>query len=282
MALQSVLDQSFQDYECLVVDDASDAAVDVDGIVSSFGDPRLRVLQRDDNGGPSQGLYTGYEAATGDYIIQIHSDWEYYPWTLARGCELLDGRTDVDIVCGLHVRSEDSRMFVRVRNSPRLVTPDDFRKQEPMPDRIAMVRSVVVEEWLRLPWRYFALEFHQWVTAELTHCQLALDEPWALYHTSGADRVTVNPEVGQRKLEDWVIFLRDRGDLIDGGPCRTLDVMLKQCYFVLRREKRSEAAMAADALRRRGIRPSRVLAEETAYRAARKLRLAHDPVVSWL
>lgn len=279
-ALRSVCSQSMGDLECLVVDDAS--TIDVAAIVDEFGDPRLRLVHREENGGPSEARRTGYGAAAGDYVIQLDSDWEYYPWALERGCTWLDSRDDVDMVCGLHVRNEDSLMFVRVRDAPRLVTPDDFRRQEPLPDRISMVRRAVVQEWLELPGRYFALEVQQWVTAEMTHRQVALDEPWALYHTGGSDRVTTDLGIQQRLLEDWVTFLRERGDLIDGGPCRTVDWMVVNAYSALRRAGRPEVAAAEDALRRRGIRPAVAWARLTAARAGRRARVVRDPRVSWL
>lgn len=279
-ALRSVLEQSFTDFECVVVDDAS--TVDVGKIVDTFEDARLRVVRREENGGPSEARFDGYRSVRGEYVIQLDSDWEFYPWVLERGCDWLERRSDVDIVCALHLRHEDSRMFVRVRDAPRLITPEDFRRQEPIPDRVAMVRRVVVDEWLALPGKYFALEAQQWITAELAHRQIALDEPWVRYHTRSSDRVTTDASAGQRKLDDFVTFLRVRGDLIDGGPCRSVDWLLENGYIGLRRNRRPEASLAAAALRRRGIRPSVTRAREIATRFGRRLRLVRDPEVTWV
>ena len=281
-ALKSVLDQSFTDFECIVVDDAS--TIDIRAIVDSFGDARIRYFRRDVNGGPSAARMDGYRAVGGAYVIQLDSDWEFFPWALERACHWLDNRGDIDMACALHLRDEDSRMFVRVRGAPRLVTPEQYRLQDPLPDRISAVRRNVVTDWLELPGTYFALEAHQWISAELSHNQIALDEPWVLYHTQATDRITDDSSQarGQRALDDYVTFLRERDDLIEGGPCKAVDWVLESAYLALRRAKRPEADLAANALQRRGITPSRVLAHSTAARIARKLRLRRAPSVSWL
>jgi glycosyltransferase involved in cell wall biosynthesis len=281
-ALWSVVGQSFEDFECIIIDDGS--TIDIRAIVDSFGDSRLRYLRREVNGGPSAARMDGYRAAAGEYVIQLDSDWEFFPWALERACHWLDTRNDVDIACALHLRDEDSRMFVRVRGAPRLITPHQYRIQEPLPDRISAVRRNVIRHWLELPGNYFALEAQQWISAELSHNQIALDEPWALYHTQGTDRITIDHSDtrAQRALNDYVTFLRERNDLIEGGPCKAVDWVLKSAYLALRRHKLPEADLAAQALQRRGIRPSQVVARSTATRVARKLRLQRPPAVSWL
>ena len=56
-AVESVLDQTFGDFEFLIVDDAStDATV---AIVESFGDPRIRILRNDTNLGQVPSLNRG-------------------------------------------------------------------------------------------------------------------------------------------------------------------------------------------------------------------------------
>ena len=281
-ALKSVLDQSFTDFECIVVDDAS--TIDIRAIVDSFGDARIRYFRRDVNGGPSAARMDGYRAVAGAYVIQLDSDWEFFPWALERACHWLDNRGDIDMACALHLRDEDSRMFVRVRGAPRLVTPEQYRLQDPLPDRISAVRRNVVTDWLELPGTYFALEAHQWISAELSHNQIALDEPWVLYHTQATDRITDDSSQvrAHRALDDYVTFVRERHDLIEGGPCKAVDWVLESAYLALRRAKRPETDLAANALERRGITPSHVLARSTAARIARKLRLRRAPSVSWL
>lgn len=71
-AIDSIIGQSFSDYEFLIVDDAStDASFDV---IRSFPDPRIRIFQNASNIGLARSLNKGLENARGDIIARIDSD----------------------------------------------------------------------------------------------------------------------------------------------------------------------------------------------------------------
>lgn len=268
-ALDSVSRQTLTDFECLVVDDGSD--VDIRSVVESLCDPRLRYIRRDENGGPYVARFRGMQSARGRYTLFLDSDWELYPWALDQARRHLDETPSVDMVCGLHVRNEDSRLFVRVRNAPLVASPDDARREGLIPDRVGVVRRCVVDEWLQKDPGYFAFEGHQFLTAKLVHAQLYVDEPWSLYHTSGADRITARGN-DNRVFEDMQRFLSEHRQLIeDAGQCGPIDALVRQMYFVLWRARRPEAKLAANGLRARGIAPRRALAHEVAYRMKRRL-----------
>jgi glycosyltransferase involved in cell wall biosynthesis len=77
----SVLSQSFRDLELLVVDDAS--TEDIEGCVRGLGDPRVRYIRRERNGGAAAARNTGLAAARGEYIAFQDSDDVWLPGKLA-------------------------------------------------------------------------------------------------------------------------------------------------------------------------------------------------------
>jgi GT2 family glycosyltransferase len=88
-AIRSVLDQSFADFELLIVDDGStDNTVD---IVNSFTDPRIR-LQIQSNKGISVALNAGLKASRGYYIARFDADDICFPQRLARQVTFLDAQ----------------------------------------------------------------------------------------------------------------------------------------------------------------------------------------------
>jgi len=72
-ALKSVFAQSVDDFEVVVVDDASPTPVDVGE------DPRVQVVRRETNGGPGAARNTGIESARGRLVCFLDDDDLYTP-----------------------------------------------------------------------------------------------------------------------------------------------------------------------------------------------------------
>lgn len=81
-SIQSVLDQTFTDFELLIVEDAStDNSL---AVIQSFDDPRIRVLQLEQNEHICLGLNLGLREARGKYIARLDSDDCWYPEKLEK------------------------------------------------------------------------------------------------------------------------------------------------------------------------------------------------------
>lgn len=94
-AIQSILDQTFSDFEFLIVNDGS-----TDGsarIVRGFNDPRIRLVETE-NQGVAAALNLGVKLARGEYLARMDADDESLPQRLAVQKELLDRRPDVALV----------------------------------------------------------------------------------------------------------------------------------------------------------------------------------------
>lgn len=71
-AISSVLRQSFEDFEFIIVDDGStDKSVD---IIERNVDPRIRLIRNKENYGLAASLNIGVKAATGEYIARQDAD----------------------------------------------------------------------------------------------------------------------------------------------------------------------------------------------------------------
>lgn len=74
-AIRSVLDQSFREFELIVVDDASTESLRE--VVDSFSDSRVVYLRQEKNGGPAAARNAGIRAARGDLVAFQDSDDEW-------------------------------------------------------------------------------------------------------------------------------------------------------------------------------------------------------------
>ena len=81
-AIASVLNQTYQDFELIVVDDAStDNTAEA---VAEFNDERIKLLRHDTNKGGSAARNTGILASECDYIALLDDDDEWLLEKLSR------------------------------------------------------------------------------------------------------------------------------------------------------------------------------------------------------
>jgi glycosyltransferase involved in cell wall biosynthesis len=88
-AIQSVLNQSFGDFELLIVDDHSPD--NTKSVVESFSDRRVRYVYHEDNKGAPATRNTGIAYAKGEYIAFLDDDDEYLPQFLLEMHQIFNG-----------------------------------------------------------------------------------------------------------------------------------------------------------------------------------------------
>ena len=70
-AIESVLQQTFEDFELIIVNDGSTDTTEE--IINSYNDPRIRLMSQS-NKGVAEALNTGLMAAKGKYIARVDAD----------------------------------------------------------------------------------------------------------------------------------------------------------------------------------------------------------------
>jgi len=117
-AIDSVLGQSLQDFELLVIDDASTDGTDA--LLRQYSDPRLRYLRNPRNLGPEGNWNRCLDEAQGDYIKLLPQDDVLAPDCLARQAAILQSDQDSQLALVFSARSViDSNDRVLLRRSLR-------------------------------------------------------------------------------------------------------------------------------------------------------------------
>ena len=81
-AVDSILQQSFPDFEFLIIDDSStDSSAE---IIAAYRDPRIRVLKNEKNMGMSATLNKGIEMCRTELIARMDADDISYPERLEK------------------------------------------------------------------------------------------------------------------------------------------------------------------------------------------------------
>ena len=91
-AIQSVLNQTFTDFELLIYDDGS--VDDSREIIKTFNDPRIKTFLYEENRGPRLAVQECLSNAKGKYIALHHSDDTWAADKLAKQVEFLDAHEE--------------------------------------------------------------------------------------------------------------------------------------------------------------------------------------------
>lgn len=120
-ALRSVEAQTLQDWECIVIDDAS--TDDTASVVRTFieRDPRFRYIRLDRNAGVSVARNRGFQEARGAFIQMIDADDVIGPRKLEAQVAFLEKEPGVDVVYS---------DYVPFRGAPDLSNPGAYRPDE--------------------------------------------------------------------------------------------------------------------------------------------------------
>jgi len=95
-AIESILNQTFKDFEIILIDDASDETTKK--IIRSYNDDRIKVLTNEKNLGVTKSLNRGLSLAQGKYIARMDSDDVAYPERFEKQVAYLDRHPDIGVL----------------------------------------------------------------------------------------------------------------------------------------------------------------------------------------
>lgn len=103
-AIDSILNQTFTDFEFIIIDDAStDRSAEV---IGSYRDSRIRFIRNDTNLGLTTTLNKGLELACGEYVARMDQDDVSLHERLAKQVAFMDSRPEL-AACGTWAKEID-------------------------------------------------------------------------------------------------------------------------------------------------------------------------------
>jgi glycosyltransferase involved in cell wall biosynthesis len=118
-AIASVLGQTFQDFEIVIVDDGS--LDDPRSVAESIGDPRIRFFRQDNHGGGAA-RNAAIDAARGYFVAPLDSDDIFLPHHLEDMKALLEGTENTVGYARIVVDRGKGRTFLK---PPRAILPGE-------------------------------------------------------------------------------------------------------------------------------------------------------------
>ncbi len=192
-AVLSILNQTFMDFEFLVINDGStDKSLD---LLKSFHDPRIRLVNNEINLRLPATLNKGLRLARGTYIARMDCDDISLPERLARQVEYLDANPDVGL-CSTDIYSMNVHGQVIDMPKDKIKgVPVEWRLfwENPIKHPTAMLRRRILAD-SNLAYRdVFAEDFVLWCRLALVTKIQKLDYPLLLYRMAPGSIFHSNP-----------------------------------------------------------------------------------------
>lgn len=148
-AIDSILNQTYKNFEFLIVDDCSESMYSK--ILYSYDDPRIRVIRNEENLGLTKSLNILFEHARGDYIARMDADDISFPQRLEKQLAYMEQHTDIDVLATATAIYEEGkqtafsgihRQYNQERNRIRLSWANIS-----FPHPTVMFRSAFLRKW---------------------------------------------------------------------------------------------------------------------------------------
>ncbi|MFZ6014448.1 MAG: glycosyltransferase family 2 protein, partial [Bacteroidota bacterium] len=161
-AIESILTQSFRDFEFLIFNDGS--TDNSKQIIQSISDPRIKLFDSDINQGYVSLLNKGIDLAHGKYIARMDADDIAHPHRLQKQFDKLEQHPD-HVICGTRFTTVGSNQVTALP-----LEDDDIKLKmlyiTPFCHPSVMIRAAVLKDHqLRYEHDYMPAEDYQlWVT----------------------------------------------------------------------------------------------------------------------
>ena len=230
--VKSLLMQTYEDFELIIVDDAStDNSVK---IVSEIDDSRIRLLKNSVNIGIAATRNRAIENCVGEYIALMDDDDIAPNYRIEKEVKFLDENNDIDVVGG-HCRFIDEN-GQQIKNKQWNVfqNPDYIKAylmlSDAVPNGSVMIRRHFINEnnLKFLDNMYGAEDYRFWVECSLKGKIANVDEVmlyWRIGHDNETKRISKDNKDGRKKaLEEIHSFaLRKTGFQLEVNEIRLLN-----------------------------------------------------------
>lgn len=190
-AIESILNQTFADFEFLIIDDKSqDGSKD---IALSFRDKRIRFMQNEKNLGQTQTLNKGIGHSLGQYIARIDQDDRSLPQRLEKEINILDKFEEVSLVYSDSFiideggKRRKKTLFDYVRPSRSFVFENLLKRNFISGNTVMLRKSIFKETGMYNPGYSIAAEYDLFLRLARIHKVDFLNEPLAEYRLHGAN-----------------------------------------------------------------------------------------------
>lgn len=188
-AIDSVINQTFTDWELIIVDDGSTDKTQLICDAYAKRDPRIRTLANQQNHGLPRSLNLGIEHARGNLIARADADDINLPSRLAVQFVFMQGHPDIDVLgTGAYVLDKSGRRvaMINLPSTHEQLSQLSFRKTMFFHPSVMIRRRFFDQVGLYDPSYLRAQDKELWLRGLGAGCRYAnIGEPLIQYQTDG-------------------------------------------------------------------------------------------------
>ena len=161
-AIESVLNQSIEDLELIVVDDCScDRTCDVVEKMASI-DGRVRLLRNEKNLGAAGSRNRAFEVCAGHYVALLDSDDVWYPEKLERQLQLAEKERADIVYCSYAIVNEEDEKICADFIVPQTTDLESMLGKSVLSCSTVVLTGETVKE-MHFPMNYYHEDYAYWL-----------------------------------------------------------------------------------------------------------------------
>lgn len=199
--IKSILNQTFQDFELLVIDDAS--SVEYKDFFEKFNDNRIKYFKLGENSGPGNARNEGIKKAAGEYVAIVDSDDIYMPERFEAQTKFLEKNPDISLISGAFKQSNNGKIPPVLKNDADIKIAMLFNS--PLANPSVMFRkNVFVEKNLFYTENInFGEDYFLWINSMFAKVKMANLEDVLMIYTRRPGQLSKTKKDGQ------ILILKD-------------------------------------------------------------------------
>lgn len=147
-SIQSILNQTFTNFELIIIDDCGKN--NVNEIVESFHDPRIKVYKNEKNSGLIYSLNKAIEKAEGQYLVRMDTDDYAYPNRIESQYQFIKKHPQYTVV-GMQCEFYDGQQIYGVSKKEGEVTRKDLLMGVPLIHPSVIMKKEAIEKVGKYP-----------------------------------------------------------------------------------------------------------------------------------
>lgn len=196
--VESLLSQTFKDFELIIVDDAS--SIDYGEFFKQFSDERIKYIKLEKNSGPGAARNTGIRQAQGEYVAITDSDDIYMPQRFELQAKFLDEHPEISLIGTAFKPSNKNRVSAVLENDEDIKNFMLFNSPLNNPS-IMFRRKAFADKNLFYPEDInFAEDYQLWVEAMFADVKIANLKDFLMIYTRRAGQLSKEREEKQIEI----------------------------------------------------------------------------------